>query len=190
MKHWPLVCLIVFLSLPSWVCAQDELQAEPENIGLYVELGAGADPNVMGGEIGIFGYANDHLSIRGGIAFLASERFDDVFSGANLGVRLNLFSQKAVVSPFIGMGLFAGYTKEEEGAEDDGIDNDDDGTIDESGEKKEIIEDVIGTVYPEVGIHIWASPTSRLTFSGKYNMTTEGRENDFWIYNMGFAFKF
>ncbi|MBU1172749.1 MAG: hypothetical protein KKD44_24590 [Proteobacteria bacterium] len=190
MKHWPTIFLILFLCTTPSVHAQEEPEAAPENVGIYIELGAGNDPDVMGGEIGMFGYTSDHLSLRGGIAFLASERFDDVFSGASAGFRLNLFAPKARVSPFIGMGIFAGYTKEEEPAEDDGLDNDDDGTIDESGEKKEIIENVIGTIYPEAGLHIWVSPSSRLTFSNKYNFTSEGRENDFWIYNIGFAFKF
>lgn len=161
--------------------------ANLENPGIYVELGAGSDPNAIGGEVGFFGYENENLSYVGGLGFLASESFDDLFVGANLGIR---FSVGHVISPYVGMGVFAGYSKKNVGAEDDNEDNDDDGDVDEEGEEKEVIDNVIGSLYPEIGVHIWTSNTSRITFSGKYHMTTEGRENDFWMYSLGFGFLF
>jgi opacity protein-like surface antigen len=162
-------------------------EANLEKPGIYVELGASSDPNAIGCEVGFFGYENENLSYVGGLGFLASESFEDLFVGANLGIR---FSVGNVISPYVGMGVFAGYSEENVGADDDNEDNDDDGFVDEEGEEKEVINNLIGSLYPEIGVQIWTTTTSRLTFSGKYHMTTEGRENDFWMYSFGFGFLF
>lgn len=99
-------------------------------------MGARPDPSTIGGEIGISSYVSENLSLIAGLAFLGSENFDDeMFGGANLGARFNLDKR---LSPFLGFGAFVGYSKEEVPAEEDDIDNDDDGTVDEEGEKKKL----------------------------------------------------
>ena len=155
--------------------------------GLYLELGGRAEPDTVGGECGLFMYTSENMSTVFGLAFLASEGFDDIFTGASLGIR---FSTDSRISPFIGMGVFGGYSKEEVKAEHDRIDNDEDEFIDEPGETKEVIKDVIGSIYPEIGLHVWCNDRTRLTVTGKYYITTEGREYDFWLYNLGIAISF
>jgi hypothetical protein len=167
------------------VCFSAENQTDKP--GFYAEMGFGNDPSTLGGEMGLFMLSNEVLMMKGGLGFLLSENFKDVFVGTHLGMRLCVPGK---ISPFIGVGVFGGYTKKEFNADDDGIDNDGDGKIDEPGEKDTEIDDVIGTFYPEAGINIWSSPTSCLTLSGKYNYTSKGRENDFWSFNFGFMFLF
>ncbi|GAB6094804.1 hypothetical protein JCM14469_10560 [Desulfatiferula olefinivorans] len=181
-----LICL--FFDCPAY--ARDVPDDTTDPTGIYLELSGGSDPDMIGGELGLFGYTGNHLSLRGGVAFLASERFDDVFGGANAGVRLSLFSHRTVATPFIGMGLFGGYTKKKESADNDGEDNDEDGRVDESGEEKDVIDDVIACIYPEAGVRIRLSPQCRLTVSGRYLVTTEGRENDSSVFNLGVVFEF
>lgn len=184
MKKWTIVFVIIFFSLSSSAYAQSNPDTSRIRGGLYVELGGRSHPDSFGGELGIYAYTPEHLSLRVGLALLASESFEDVFAGGNLGARYN-FGKR--FSPFIGFGVFAGYSEETLSAEDDGIDNDEDGYIDESGEKKEVVDNVIGSIYPELGIHLWTTDTTRFTFTGKYFITTEGRDYDFWLFGLAFA---
>jgi hypothetical protein len=188
MKH---LCLAVFIFFTALHAYADETPDGEKDLsipdGLYVQLGGGTEPDAIGGEVGYFGYQTENLCYVAGIGFLASERFDDLFVGANLGFRL---SAGHTVSPFVGMGVFAGYSKKFVGAEDDNVDNDEDGDVDEEGEEKEVVDHVIASIFPEVGLHVQIAPDSRMTLSGRYHMTTEGRENDFWVYSLGFTFLF
>lgn len=160
---------------------------ESKKGGLYFELGGRDDPDSFGGEIGFAYYVKDYLSVRGGLTFLASEGFDDNFTGGTLGVRMNIPHR---FSPFVGCGVFGGFAREQVSAEDDFIDNDGDGSIDEPGETEYEVDNIIASIYPEAGIHYWATDTSRLTLSAKYHMTSEGRDNDFWLFCFGFTTRF
>ena len=105
--------------------------------GLYLEMGARSEPDAIGGEIGFCDYTSENISTTASLAFLASESFEDVFGGANIGIRFGLDYK---LSPFVGMGLFGGYSKEDVRADNDRIDNDEDDFIDEPGEEKEVIK--------------------------------------------------
>jgi len=155
--------------------------------GIYLQLGAGSEPDAIGGEVGYIGFQNENVAYVAGLGFLASERFEDLFVGASLGIRLSVGQ---VVSPFVGAGVFAGYSKKNVKADDDDEDNDGDGEVDEGGEEKSVIDDVIASVYPEVGISVMIAPDSQIILSGRYHITTEGRSDDFWIYSLGFGFLF
>lgn len=63
----------------------------------------------------------------------------------------------------------------------DGLDNDDDGWIDEYGEKEWDFDNWLVAVYPEVGTHVWLNGSWRLTAYGRYLVTTEGRVHDDWL---------
>ncbi len=104
-----------------------------------------------------------------------------------MGVR---FQVGRIISPFLVFGVFAGFSDETVSAEDDDIDNDDDGAVDEDGEEKTIVTDILASTYPEVGVHFFVSDTTRFTISSKYQITTEGRDSDYWIHNFGIAFIF
>ena len=80
-----------------------------------------------------------------------------------------------------------GYAKEVVPADDDWVDNDDDGFVDESGEDKERFSGFLASVYPEVGGHFWWTPRLRLTGFGRYMFTTEGRDQDDWLIGGGLA---
>ncbi len=184
-------CLFLLITLSTLSAYGETFFDEEGNLqnpdGIYLQLGAGSEPDAIGGEVGYFGYQNENVAYVAGLGFLASEKFEDLFVGASLGIRLSVGH---VVSPFVGAGVFAGYSKKNVNAEDDDVDNDDDGDVDEDGEEKTVIDDVIASVYPEVGISVMIAPDSLLTLSGRYHMTTEGRNDDFWIVSLGLGFLF
>ena len=155
--------------------------------GLYLELGEGMGPYTnLAGEIGLE-CIDETLSARGGLFRLSSENLDDnYFIGCNLGTRFSLM--KGAISPFVGVGVSTGYSEEKVSANEDGIDNDSDGFIDEKGEKEEKVDKIIATCYPEIGTYLWTSESVKLTLSVRYQVTTEGREQDFWMYTMAVFF--
>ena len=90
------------------------------------------------------------------------------------------------LAPFVGLGTFLGWGHRQVDGAMDGRDNDDDFAIDEAGEqRKEAI--AFASLYPEAGVHHWLSPTWRITSSGAYYMTTEGRKYDSWVYGFYLA---
>lgn len=179
-------CLLVLICLLFSVSGFAETTYTGKN-GMYADLGGRSEPNAVGGEFGYATYVTENLSYRGGLSFLTTEETQKFFGGVNLGMRFNL---NFPLSPFVGVGAFAGTSKREVSAESDEKDNDDDGLIDERGEIDEEIDGIMASVYPEVGVHIWTTKNSRLTISGKYHVTSEGREHDFWLYSAGISFFF
>ncbi len=165
--------------------ASPESKQEDPHGGLYVQLGGGDEPDTIGGEIGYIYMEEKHFAFKGGISFLSSESFEDYFVGLNLSVRTKL---KYKVYPFVGLGVFAGYSEKEVSADNDGKDNDDDGVVDESGEKDKEINDVMASVFPEFGLHFQLSDSSGITLSARYNYTSEGREHDFWMCSLEIHF--
>lgn len=153
--------------------------------GAYLEIGGQTDPTAIGIGFGGFKYNYRYLTTRMAVYVLGSESVDDVFLGADAGVRMELGTR---VSPFVGLGGYYGYHSDQVPAENDGLDNDGDGQVDEGGEKDAQIDRSMATIYPEAGLHIWIDKTNRLTLSGKYHITTEGRDTDFWLFCFGIYF--
>ncbi len=108
---------------------------------------------------------------------------EDLFGGVDLGARVQTPTRLA---PFVGVGTFLGYSEHEVCGEHDWIDNDDDGWTDEWGEK-DTETGFLAAVYPELGAHFWLNGRARLTVSGAYLVTTEGRNSDFWFFGVGFG---
>ncbi len=158
-----------------------------DRAGLYLDLGGRSGPTAVVGEIGVAGYPRQNLALRASLSFLAYENNPDTLVGLNAGAR---YSVGHTLSPFIGVGLFAGAASEDIPAENDNIDNDNDGAIDEDGEVESITTDIMASVYPELGFHLWATKNIRMTVSSKYHITTKGRSSDFLMYNFGIAFGF
>jgi len=159
-----------------------------EGRGIYIGGAARSEAGIVGGEIGGFLQTSRWLSCRGSLAFLAAEDIsEDVFGGLNLGFRINVPFR---ISPFVGLGGFVGYNRESVLAEDDFKDNDEDGSVDERGETKRVLDDTVGALYPEVGVHLWLSENVRVTGGAAYYITTEGRRDDFWFYGLSIAFRF
>jgi hypothetical protein len=154
--------------------------------GRYFGGGAQINPrsgSPMGGlESGAEGYPANWMTGRGALSLFAGE--DDAYGGLDLGLRLQSPTR---VAAFVGVGTFHGASRKVEDADDDGIDNDDDGWIDEYGEDKESFDGWLSSIYPEIGTHLWINGRWRLTGYGRYLITTEGRQHDDWLLGIQLA---
>ncbi len=178
--------LWIFLLFLFLYSAATILHAEEAGFtGTYLEIGGQTDPTAIGIGFGGFKYNYRYLTTRMALYVLGSESVDDVFLGADAGVRMELGTR---VSPFVGLGGYYGYHSDQVPAENDQLDNDGDGQVDEGGEKDTQIDRSVATIYPEAGVHLWIDDTNRLTLSGKYHITTEGRDTDFWLFCFGIYF--
>ena len=149
-------------------------------VGTTVGVGGAGDPASISGEIGGFAYTSECTELNAGLTAVAGTGALSAFVGPEVRYRL---VAPARLSPFVGVGAFAGVNWFDEPAENDGIDNDDDLFVDEPGEEKENYEAFLA-VYPEIGVHFWANGRWRLTGSGRYYVNTEGRDSDFWHFGL------
>ncbi len=122
---------------------------------------------------------------RVGVSFFLSEN-TGLHGGFEAGMRANAPGK---IAPFIGAGLLIGSWSTDELADSDGIDNDDDGVVDEIGEEAEVTDYLLAT-YPEAGVHLWLTEAVRLTASYRYYITTRGRDSDRALYGFGLGFAF
>ena len=148
--------------------------------GLYAGGGAQVRPDsghtLAGGEVGTEGYATNWMTGRAALSGYMGE--NEGYGGVDLGFRLQTPTR---IAPFVGIGTFHGASRGEELAHWDGMDNDDDGLIDEFGEKKSTIDGWMSAIYPEVGAHVWIDGNFRLTTFGRYMVTSFGRDHDDWL---------
>ena len=154
--------------------------------GFYVSGGASSRPDagseLIGLDVGMEGYGTSFSTTRISLGLMSDG--DDIFTGVDTGLRIQTPTRLA---PFVGVGLFGGYARETVPAEDDWIDNDDDGFTDERGEDRERFSGGLAGIYPELGGHFWWTPNVRLTGFGRYLVTTEGRDEDDWWLGGGLA---
>ncbi len=153
--------------------------------GGFVSAGLSNHPDSRAGgflDVGREWYHASYLTQR--VSMMGVATPDEVTVGADTGVRLQTPTRLA---PFVGVGGYAGIDWETVDASDDGADNDDDGSIDEPGEEDVDFTALFATVYPEIGWHFWWTPRVRLTGSGRYWITTDGRDSDGWVYVGGLA---
>lgn len=143
--------------------------------GFYAGAAASDDPLTLGVEAGGFHYLNHSVESRVALKGLLGTGASDYFAGADVGLRLQSPSRLA---PFVGVGTYLGGNSRSEPAENDLQDNDNDGSIDELGEKENVGK-FFASVYPEVGVHYWLNGKTRLTTSAQYHLTTAGRDDDF-----------
>ena len=173
--------------LPGKVKQAADARFQRGTSGMFLSGGAYTRPDtdkaLAAIDIGAESYATSYLTARGSLMLVAGQ--DDIFTGLDLGLRLQSPTRLA---PFAGVGTFAGYAREVVPAEDDWIDNDEDGFIDEDGEDKKRFSGLLASVYPEVGAHFWWTPGIRFTTFSRYMVTTEGRAADFWFFGVSFSF--
>jgi hypothetical protein len=155
--------------------------------GGYVGGAMQTDPGAAGVEVGVFRYAEQMpwLESRGAASVLWADTAEEVFAGLTLGVRTQTPSR---IAPFAGLGGHVSITPyfEYVDADFDNIDNDDDDWIDEPGEQRKEFE-YFAAIYPEVGVHLWATPRLRITGSAAYMLTSQGRDSDFWFFGLNIA---
>lgn len=134
-------------------------------------------------DIGIISHPARYLFTKISLSGLLSEE-DDFFTGMNMGLYAHL---PARVSPYIGVGIFTGYSQETTIADQDNIDNDNDGFVDELNEQKRKVSGTLATIHPEAGLHLSITSTIRLTLFSTYHYSSGGREDDFWVHGIGFS---
>ena len=154
--------------------------------GLYIGGAGQSSPFTAGGDLGVMGYWTPCLSGHLGLTGIAGTGVENIFAGVDFGVRAQTPTRLA---PFAGVGATAGYAIFQKDWADDGIDNDGDGNVDEPGEH-DFDRAALAAVYPETGVHFWLNGQTRLTASGRYMVTTDGRSSDFWYYGLSLAFLF
>ena len=88
------------------------------------------------------------------------------------------------MAPFVGLDGYLGWAGFEDRALD-GVDNDNDGFVDELDEESDFA--FVAAVAPEVGVHFWLSSQWRLTGSADYRVTTDGRATDALFYGLTLA---
>jgi hypothetical protein len=149
--------------------------------GVTLGGGGAGSPVTAGAKVGGFYYPTPWFELNGALTGLAGTGAHDWFIGPEVGMRIQTPTR---VAPFAGVGGFLGLNRFDEKAENDRVDNDDDGRVDEFGEEKENFK-AFTAIYPEVGIHAWLTGSTRLTASARYYVTEEGRDDDFWF--IGFS---
>jgi hypothetical protein len=149
--------------------------------GGYLSAAVQGDPVSVGGHLGGFAYSSPSFEGRVALAGLAGTGAKDLFVGIDGGLR---FQTPTRLAPFVGVGTFLGYNKREVWGWRDGIDNDGDLQIDEPDEERAEYG-FLAAVYPELGAHFWLNSRTRLTASGAYYVTTDGRDTDFWFFGLG-----
>jgi hypothetical protein len=131
---------------------------------------------LAGAEIGYEFYPVNWFSHRAGLSAYFNR--EDGFAGIDGGCRFQL---PARITPFAGAGAFAGVSRGLSDDSHDGVDNDNDLFVDESDEQSSTVDDFMCAVYPEVGSHFWLTGSVRTTVSGKYLVSSLGRDQDDWL---------
>lgn len=137
---------------------------------LHDRCGAYAGIGGVGLEAGGFHYFNPSTEVRVGAKGLIN--FDAAYGGVDLGAR---FQTPTRVAPFLGAGVFLGSGRRS-GLDFDGIDNNDNGIIDESNERG---KDTLFAVYPEAGVHFWMNSRLRISAVGQYHFAPSGDQEDY-----------
>ncbi len=142
--------------------------------GGYVQASGQTAPFNLGGEVGGFVYTTPCTSLRFGLMGLLSTNANGAFGAIDIGARAQTPTRLA---PFAGVGTFVGVSGLWDDHEDPHYHYHNDTQV--RG---------IAGVYPELGLHYWLNGSVRLSGSGSYLVTTEGRGDDFWYYGVTLAF--
>ncbi len=177
------ISIVVLILLPS-VCFADfttifkSFSAGKDSVGFFLEGGGNPDPDVATLRFGLIGNNGWYTSMIG------FEILDEAghYSGVTAGVRAQFPS---MISPFVGVHVFAGISDKEFDATKDGEDNDNDGTVDEEDEEHYDSYDSIVAICPEVGLMYNLNKRFQFLLSAKYYFTDRGSEHEYMIYSFG-----
>ena len=160
-------------------------QAKPSAV-FHGSVEYAKQPKVVGAGIGFDWHLNNWASANAGLKFMQHEHNTDMLGGLSLGVRASVPGR---VSPYVGVGVFGGYSKTRELAPRyDRIDNDNDGFVDEFGETRSVFSSSIATFYPEAGVHVGIGDSFRLSVNASYHYTIWGRDSDYEQYSISFGY--
>ncbi|PTQ90771.1 hypothetical protein C8N29_102171 [Agitococcus lubricus] len=121
------------------------------------------------------------------VSLLVSETYhaeEPVFGGVAVGLRTGFNSP---VAPYAGLGVYVGQNSHEHPAQQDKVDNDDDGFTDEIGETT-VDNQWMSAIYPELGMRIAWGQQFTLRTMARYMVSSAGRRQDDWFYGISFAF--
>lgn len=154
---------------------------------LQVEVAAAEDPGIFGLRVGLH-VASEASSLGLGVGLLADE---DLLMEVFFGLRRHLIPlrQQALV-PFVGLGATVAFSSESTPAEDDDVDNDGDGAVDEDGEEDSEISDFFVAMTPELGCLVRPSPRVTLCPVARYYLKSTGIRTGQWVYALGVHFNF
>lgn len=139
-------------------------------------LWAESDFKIVGGDLAYDVCPNEFSSFRVGLSYFADNKF--VYEGLTAAVRFRYGEEWA---PFVGVGVLAGSFSRKLDASTDGVDNNQNGVIDEWSEQATQSE-TSGYLYPEVGIN-WYAGRVGLTLSARRYYGTRFSGN--YIYSLG-----
>lgn len=175
MKNPLAICII-----PLFIFAYGHAAARSCERKTTAEFWAEKDIKIGGIDVTYTICPNWFSEARAGVSYYADNEF--LYQGITSSVRLKYGE---VISPYVGLGLLVGAAEKTVDASTDGIDNNKNGVIDESDEKKTISQ-FSGFIYPEVGVAFFAGSLG-LTLSARryYGSTFSGN----LIYSLGIVFE-
>lgn len=139
-----------------------------DKAGFYAEAGGGTSPAAAGGTIGVLAYPQSFASARLGISGLLHESGEGGLVGLDGGLRFQL---PARVTPFAGIGVFAGGSETEE----------------THGFTTITKRSSLFALYPEAGVTLWLNGHSNVSTFGRYYLTSGDRGDDFSMFGIGFT---
>lgn len=146
-------------------------------------------PGLLGVRLGAQG-AGDDGSFHLGVGFLGAENHDDLMMEVFGGGRRHLWeSRRRALVPHVGLGALVAFSTETYAAEEDDVDNDDDGAVDEDGETETDISDLFVAVTPEAGLTLNLGRQASLTTSLRYQLRSSGVDDSPWVLAVGLALR-
>jgi len=158
--------------------------------GLLAELAVADDPGYLGLRLGLHA-AGETGSLTLGVGLLGAELHEDLMMEGFLSLRRHLFPMRRQwLVPFAGLGVTLAAAGESFPAEEDDVDNDNDGAVDEDGEESSRITDLFAGLTPEVGLLI--QPRANLSFCPlfRYYLKSTGLDDSQWVFALGLHFNF
>jgi hypothetical protein len=144
-------------------------------------------PGLVGVRLGAQG-AGDDGSFHLGVGFLGAENHDDVMMEVFAGGRRHLWeARRRALVPHVGLGALVAFSTETYSAEEDDLDNDDDGAVDEDGETETDISDLFLALTPEAGLTLNLGRRTSLTTSLRYQLRSSGVDDSPWVLAVGLA---
>lgn len=171
-------------SFPIWlfllfILACSAATASPCESKTTAEFWAEEKSKVAGLDIAYTGCPNWFTGARVGASYYVDDEF--LYKGVTGSLRLQYGD---VVSPYVGLGLLLGFAEKEVDASADGLDNNQNGMVDEFNEKK-TLSATSGFIYPEIGIAL-NTPGVGITLAVRRYYGSEFSGN--LIYSVGIAF--
>jgi len=162
----------------------------PAWTGALLFEGQHADrPGLAGGRLGAQGSTDDG-SFHLGVGLLGAEHHDDLMMEVFVGGRRHLWeTRRRALVPHVGLGAMVAFSTETVSAEDDDIDNDGNGSVDEDGETDTRLSDLFVALTPEAGLTLNLGRGTNLTTSLRYQLRSSGVDDSPWVLAVGLALR-